>query len=689
LILLFGLVFLVIPNDVPGHDPCGSMMNVARSNEDKSLLESDLSELPSLMEVQVLRSVSPTTDHRFGYDLSLDGDTLAISASEWHDAVGYVELFRLEAGAWKPLTRLESPRAQLYESFNKVALHGDTLLVGAQGHCSGAPGSGCEEGIAYVFERNEGGADNWGLVQTLNGGFKRFARFANQVELGSDVAAVHAPSEIPLASQNNGVVYLYGRNPQAPGRWILTRQIESDDDWHIKSAYAGGVAHIWDDMLAVNGHDSSGMLMKIFERNEGGPGNWGLVQQISVPGMELHSGDFDAGTLLLHQQTDCVPSEEREHFLRFYERNDQNRWAIHQEISVPDGLHKLAMDSPLIVIGSENTAAGFVLQRNESTGIWEFTDRLVPSTPNIPFALSTSVALDAGNAVISDFRASENEGMALTYELATPINAGHAGAWANFDTLGQGQLIDVFSEQRYIFLAWFTYTTADSSDPFAQRWLTAQGNYVGNTAVLPLYETLGGAFDDSRPVETLPVGVVTLSFTGCGLGHMSYQFENEDLNGSFPIQRVIPGSGNLCESLSSNAPQSVDINTGMDGSWYSEDTPGQGFLLDVHQDSAGNNFMFVAWFTYGDVSSSGLRWLTAQGTFNGPTAVLELNETTGGVFDGPRGIDTEPVGTLTVDFTDCANARFDYDIPAEGRMGTIDTVRLLAGNEAVCEEITR
>jgi hypothetical protein len=111
--------------------------------------------------------------------------------------------------------------------------------------------------------------------------------------------------------------------------------------------------------------------------------------------------------------------------------------------------------------------------------------------------------------------------------------------------------------------------------------------------------------------------------------------------------------------------------------------------LDVHQDSAGNNFMFVAWFTYGDVSSSGLRWLTAQGTFNGPTAVLELNETTGGVFDGPRGIDTEPVGTLTVDFTDCANARFDYDIPAEGRMGTIDTVRLLAGNEAVCEEITR
>jgi hypothetical protein len=52
------------------------------------------------------------------------------------------------------------------------------------------------------------------------------------------------------------------------------------------------------------------------------------------------------------------------------------------------------------------------------------------------------------------------------------INAGHAGAWFNPDTSGQGQLIDVEPEEQFIFVAWFTY---GEDSALGQRWLTAQG----------------------------------------------------------------------------------------------------------------------------------------------------------------------------------------------------------------------
>ena len=105
----------------------------------------------------------------------------------------------------------------------------------------------------------------------------------------------------------------------------------------------------------------------------------------------------------------------------------------------------------------------------------------------------------------------------VTEPLAFFINAGHAGAWFNSATSGQGQLIDVEPESQFMFVSWFTYTDAASDNPNEQQWYTAQGNYTGNTAVLDLFETLGGKFDDPQEVTTTRVGEVTLSFDDCGL----------------------------------------------------------------------------------------------------------------------------------------------------------------------------
>jgi len=271
------------------------------------------------------------------------------------------------------------------------------------------------------------------------------------------------------------------------------------------------------------------------------------------------------------------------------------------------------------------------------------------------------------------------------------INAGHAGAWFNPDTSGQGQLIDVVPEDQFMFLAWFTFTDAASNNPDEQHWYTAQGNYSGNTAPLILHETLGGKFDDPQETSTTPVGTVTVSFSDCEQGQMVYSIDTDGREGTIPLERVIPGSGSVCEDQNGNAAvttEAVDINAGMDGAWVDSDTLGQGFLIDAHTNPDGSHYIFVAWFTYGDDTASGQRWLTAQGDFVGSTDEIDIYETIGGSFNDPQAIDLDKVGTMTIDFEDCSNALLTYSLTDESVDGDMAISRMLIpGGQELCEEL--
>jgi hypothetical protein len=267
------------------------------------------------------------------------------------------------------------------------------------------------------------------------------------------------------------------------------------------------------------------------------------------------------------------------------------------------------------------------------------------------------------------------------------IGAGHTGAWFYPETSGQGQFIDIEPKKQTIFLSWFTYTDAASANSTEQRWLTALGKYSGNTAVLDLHETLGGKFDDPQGVTTTKIGEVTVSFNDCEQGQMSYNIPAENLQGSFPMQRVISGSGNVCGQRSEVAIEAVDINAGMDGAWFDSNTSGQGFFMDAHPDPEGGNTLFVSWFTYGNTNASGQRWLTALGSFDGSVADIDVHETTGGSFDDPQAPSTTKVGTMSIDFTDCSNAQLSYSLPADPAAGDITITRVIAGAQALCEEL--
>lgn len=136
------------------------------------------------------------------------------------------------------------------------------------------------------------------------------------------------------------------------------------------------------------------------------------------------------------------------------------------------------------------------------------------------------------------------------------INAGVNDSWYNPATGGQGFFITVFPDIEKMFVAWFTYdterppanVTAILGEP-GHRWITAFGDYSGDTAVLDIEITEGGVFNSATPpVTQTPDGTITVTFTSCTAGTIEYDIESLSLTGTVPIQRIALDNVPICES---------------------------------------------------------------------------------------------------------------------------------------------
>ena len=100
-----------------------------------------------------------------------------------------------------------------------------------------------------------------------------------------------------------------------------------------------------------------------------------------------------------------------------------------------------------------------------------------------------------------------------------------------------------------MFVAWFTYDTerppedvqAILGEP-GHRWLTAQGPYSGDTASLTIYLTEGGVFDAAEPPAQnsgVGYGTMTIEFSDCTQGLVTYEIDSPEVSGTIPIQRIV------------------------------------------------------------------------------------------------------------------------------------------------------
>lgn len=128
-------------------------------------------------------------------------------------------------------------------------------------------------------------------------------------------------------------------------------------------------------------------------------------------------------------------------------------------------------------------------------------------------------------------------------------------------------------------------------------------------------------------------------------------------------------------------PPVLRITHEFSGSWYyiGQDVQNQGWFLEFNP---ANKIALAAWFT-GDETADQLMWYTANGSFTGNEATMDLYQTKYVMFGGSTGITTK-TGSLKFTFTNCTTgvAEWEFD---DGRAGSLPIHRMIAAPEG-CDQ---
>ena len=171
---------------------------------------------------------------QFGTSVDVYSDTIVVGT--WQsDGPGYACVFK-KAGdqvkEWSQVKRLNMPNPLSKSRFgSSVALWGDTIVVGAYGHRffvnrRKSPSAGS----AFVFQRNFGGRDNWGLVERLTApNPQSFDRFGYSVDVHRDTIVIGSWMRRKTHS-DVGRAFVFSRQPSGATVWGCGIALAPTDD---------------------------------------------------------------------------------------------------------------------------------------------------------------------------------------------------------------------------------------------------------------------------------------------------------------------------------------------------------------------------------------------------------------------------------------------------------------------------
>jgi hypothetical protein len=244
----------------------------------------------SLFETQITAHDAAAGD-QFGFAVSVSGSTVVVGAPFDGDAgleSGGAYVFQRDEGGsdnWEELKKLIAADAAALDWFGfAVAISGNTVVVGAPFDDD----AGSASGAVYVFERDVGGSNAWGLVKKLTHSDAAAGDdFGFAVAISGNTIVVGAPVDDDVKSAP-GAVYVFERDTGGSDGWGELKKLtgadaEAGDGFGFTVAISG-------DTVAVGAPfrgDNVGSAY-VFERALGGAENWGEVKR-------LRADDGDAG----------------------------------------------------------------------------------------------------------------------------------------------------------------------------------------------------------------------------------------------------------------------------------------------------------------------------------------------------------------------------------------------------------
>lgn len=182
----------------------------------------------------------------FGGSVAISGD-LVIVGTRWKESAYIFSRNQGGANNWGEVKKLVASDGAASDYFGlSVSIHEGIAIVGAYLDDD----NGSASGSAYIFSRDQGGVNNWGQVKKLVAGDGvAEEKFGSSVSITADTAIVGASEEDGL-NTNRGAAYVFYRNQGGSNNWGEVKKL-LDTEIYAGSIYFGNSVSINDDTIIV------------------------------------------------------------------------------------------------------------------------------------------------------------------------------------------------------------------------------------------------------------------------------------------------------------------------------------------------------------------------------------------------------------------------------------------------------
>ena len=384
---------------------------------------------PQLLESQKLIASDGRSSDTFGTSVAVDGNFMIVGSpfaqGPTNLSQGAAYLYHKNSlGNWQFLKKLYASDATEYDRFGwSVDISGNTIVVGAW---SNTIDGRFWQGAAYVFERNQGGTNNWGEVKRL------LDSAGTRHDYFGWAAAIHGDTIVVGASEDRGrrgSISIFSRHQGGNNAWDqVAKRWPSDGGIADLFGYSVAISDntiavgaFWDD-IGLNTDQGS---VYILERDQGGLNNWGISKKLTAsdgaPFDDFgHAVDIRGDTVVIGANNDDIGTNNLQGSAYVFVRN-QGNWDQVKKLVTSDGKatdsfgESVTLGEDTIVVsvpGFGARGAAYVFRR-DTGGInnWGFSKRLIPSDGVAADEFGRSVAISRNTVVVGSHLDQINTGV--------------------------------------------------------------------------------------------------------------------------------------------------------------------------------------------------------------------------------------------------------------------------------------
>lgn len=276
----------------------------------------------------LVKKITPTGknarnyENYFGWSVCIENDIIVVGATQNDfDADGMDSVYRAGAAYifykdegginnWGQKKKLVGTgiNARSFEDFfgSSLAISNNIIVVGAYGHSYDEAGTNKKRapGAAFVFYRNEGGADNWGLKKKLAGtginGRNDYDGFGWSADIAEDIIVIGAARHDYDANGTDsitdaGAAYIFYKNEGGPDNWGIKKKISAAPASRNQTDLFGlslaatpttiAIGAPWHNYDGANNNSlPDAGAVYIYKKDEGGTDNWGQTTKLAASG---------------------------------------------------------------------------------------------------------------------------------------------------------------------------------------------------------------------------------------------------------------------------------------------------------------------------------------------------------------------------------------------------------------------